>query len=179
MNDGKLDNILSRSAHSEHPKLVTQEEAQVAEHKRIVSGVEATERNQTTRDEMVALSEALSRTVGCSRLEAATLALRWTNAGVDTWPLLMGPLAPPSGPGEERYPEAASVLKAAWDLADYGFTLNDLIEAVGPDVVIRPKAYKNQLAKLLKHHGFFRKQIRRGETRPLAWFHPKRCGITE
>jgi hypothetical protein len=134
---------------------------------------------QTIREEMVSLSESLSGSIGCSRLEATALALQFAVRGMKEWPLLMGSLAPEALPGEDCYPEAPVVLRAAWDLADYGFTLDDLIAAVGPDMIIRPKAYKNQLSRLLKENGFFRKQIRRNDSRPLAWFHPKRCGIMD
>jgi hypothetical protein len=128
------------------------------------------------REEMTQLSESLALKLGCSRLEAATKALRWMTQGLEEWPGFMQSVLPTS-PHDDPYPEAPTVLRVAQDLGDYGFTLDDLIAAVGPEMVVRPKAYKNQLSRLLRDNGFFRKQIRRGGERPLAWFHPSRCGM--
>lgn len=128
------------------------------------------------KEEMTQLSESLAKKLGCSRLEAATKALRWAATGLEEWPGFMQSVLP-TFEQEDSYPEAAVVLRVAQDLGDYGFTLDDLIAAVGPEMIVRPKAYKNQLSRLLRDNGFFRKQIRRGGERPLAWFHPARCGI--
>ena len=128
------------------------------------------------KEEMTELSESLAHKLGCSRLEAATKALRWATQGLEEWPGFMQSVLPTLDQ-EDSYPEASTVLRVAQDLGDYGFTLDDLIAAVGPEMIVRPKAYKNQLSRLLRDNGFFRKQIRRAGERPLAWFHPSRCGI--
>ncbi len=170
----------------EHTPLETIEDATKRDFERIQQGAlqaeqEATEGTSLKR-KMAHLSEELARQVGCSRLEAATRALQLAVDGVWHWPLLMGDLADRNTAreiGAEEYPKPAAVLAVAWDLGDYGFTLDDLIGAVGPEMVVRPKAYKNQLSRLLRHHGFIRRQVRREGDRPLAWFHPKRCGIID
>ena len=149
---------------------------------RIQSGIEQDTLQSSWREELSLLSSQLGRALGVSRLEASVIALRFATSGIEDWPLLMGPLCP-EGIQEEvigfsEYPSAATVCKVAKDLGDYGFTLDMLIEAAGPDIVVRPKAYKNQLSRLLRHHGFFQKQVRQHGKRPLLWFHPDRCGIS-
>ena len=64
------------------------------------------------------------------------------------------------------------VIAAAKDMGDYGFTLDELIGAVGPQMVLFPRRYKNALSNLLREAGFSRRQIRREGPRPLVWFAP-------
>ena len=134
---------------------------------------------ETYREQMITYAERLGDKLGCSRLEATARALEWACNGISDWPAFMRPLISGTELADETYPEASTVLRVAWDLGDYGFTLDDLIEAVGPDMVVRPKAYKNQLSRLLRDNGFFRKQVRREGDRPLMWFHPQRSGVIE
>jgi len=80
----------------------------------------------------------------------------------------------------DPYPTAEEVLNAAWrmaeDLSPSGFTLEDLIEVVGPKFFDKPKGYKTQLGKLLRSEGFRSRQERRGPKRVLAWTHSNLCG---
>ena len=80
----------------------------------------------------------------------------------------------------DPYPTSEEVLTAAWrmaeDLAPSGFTLEDLIEVVGPKFFDKPKGYKTQLGKLLRTDGFESRQERRGPKRVLAWTHSNLCG---
>jgi hypothetical protein len=97
-----------------------------------------------------------------SRLEAVVAALRiivdFRMAAKDVYP---------------PYPPAETILRAAIAFDDWGFTLNELIEEVGPSVIIKPRRYKNALSDFLRAAGFTRRQIwRRGE-RPIAWFPPE------
>lgn len=134
----------------------------------------------TLKAQMSDLSSQVGRTLGVSRLEASILALHFLKDGLKEFPMLLGiEFARSSEPALSEYPSAATTLKVALDLGDYGFTLDDLIEAIGPDMIIRPKAYKNQLSRLLRSRGFFQKQVRKEGKRPLLWFHPTRCGISE
>ena len=134
------------------------------------------------KERLAVLADSLSTELGVSRLEVTTLALEYVAKGMKDWPLLMKSFSPgvaaPEGLDTSDYPSSATVLKVAMDLGDYGFTLDNLIEAVGPDMIIRPKAYKNQLSRLLQSHSFFQKQVRQEGKRPLLWFHPERCGIS-
>lgn len=152
------------------------------EHERIQEAMQDSSAQGDLKEKLSTLSSQLGRTLGVSRLEASVRALEYVLSGVEAWPLLMGPLCP-VGEREgillfSEYPSSATVCKVAMDLGDYGFTLDGLIEAAGPDIIVRPKAYKNQLSRLLRHHGFFRKQVRQQGKRLLLWFHPDRCGIS-
>jgi len=71
----------------------------------------------------------------------------------------------------EAYPDPIFVLEVAYTMCDVGFTLDDLIEATGPKMLISPRAYKIKLGKLLTTQGFFRRQLRRDGSRQLLWFH--------
>ena len=71
----------------------------------------------------------------------------------------------------EAYPDPMLVLEVAYTMCDIGFTLDDLIEATGPKMLICPRAYKIKLGKLLTTQGFFRRQLRRDGARQLLWFH--------
>ena len=75
------------------------------------------------------------------------------------------------GPEEVRVTPNA-VLERAHEMGDYGFTLEELISVVGPDVVYYPRRYKNELSRVLRGAGFTRKQVRRDGQRPLVWFAP-------
>ena len=131
----------------------------------------------TLQVQMSEVSSEVGRSLGVSRLEASLLALKFVQQGLKEFPLLLGSFAVDSTEKPlSSYPSISSVLKVAFDLGDYGFTLDDLIEAVGPDMIIRPKAYKNQLSRALRSKGFFQKQVRKEGKRPLLWFHPDRCG---
>ncbi len=163
----------------------TIEEARIRDLRLIQEGAKEAQEEEHSehsfREEMIELSQEVGGAIGCSRLEAAARALRFVSKGLDNWPMLMGDGTTVSTALEiedMNYPTADSVLRVAFDLGDYGFTLDDLIQCVGPELVVRPKAYKNQISRLLRENGFFRKQVRRGGDRPLAWFHPKRCGIS-
>lgn len=68
----------------------------------------------------------------------------------------------------------ADVLERAREMGDYGFTLEELISVIGPDVVYYPRRYKNELSRVLRGAGFIRKQVRRDGQRPLVWFGPGR-----
>jgi|TARA_R100001086_G_scaffold95663_1_gene47587 hypothetical protein len=134
------------------------------------------------QDQLSTLAADLAAKLGVSRLEVTVLALEYVDKGTKDWPLLMGSFSPsvpqPEGLDTSDYPSSATVLKVAMQMGDYGFSLDHLIDAVGPDMIIRPKAYKNQLSRLLQSHGFFQKQVRQEGKRPLLWFHPERCGIS-
>jgi len=152
------------------------------ERERIQEAIEESSTQFSLKEKLSTLSSQLGRTIGASRLEASVKALEYVLSGTKEWPLLMGPLCPEGEregiPLFSEYPSSATVCKVAMDLGDYGFTLDALIEAAGPDIIVRPKAYKNQLSRLLRHHGFFRKQVRQQGKRLLLWFHPDRCGIS-
>tara|TARA_R110002126_G_scaffold267440_1_gene410901 strand:- start:7 stop:462 length:456 start_codon:yes stop_codon:yes gene_type:complete len=71
----------------------------------------------------------------------------------------------------DSYPDPMIVLDVAYTMCDVGFTLDDLIEATGPRMLISPRSYKIKLGKLLTTQGFFRRQLRRDGARQLLWFH--------
>ena len=157
-------------------------EHDLREQERIQSGIEQETARGSQKDELFSLASRLGKALGTSRLEASVVALRFATQGIKDWPLLMGSICPEDVKkdviGFSEYPSAATICKVAKDLGDYGFTLDMLIEAAGPDIVVRPKAYKNQLSRLLRQYGFFQKQVRQHGKRPLLWFHPDRCGIS-
>lgn len=94
-----------------------------------------------------------------SRLEAAVNALRihvkFLEATQDALP---------------GYPPTEAILAYAKRFDEIGFTLDELIEGVGPAMIIRPKRYKNALSALLREYGFTRRQVYRDGDRPLVWF---------
>ncbi len=96
-----------------------------------------------------------------SRLDATVHALEFYTK------LLQGS----EGPEEIRV-TPTDVLERAVEMGDYGFTLEELISVVGPDVVYYPRRYKNELSRVLRGAGFTRKQVRRDGQRPLVWFAP-------
>tara|TARA_R110000824_G_scaffold82838_4_gene207706 strand:+ start:2807 stop:3265 length:459 start_codon:yes stop_codon:yes gene_type:complete len=69
--------------------------------------------------------------------------------------------------------DAGKLLRAARDMGDWGFTLDELIAAAGPELVMHPRSYKNSLSRFLRESGFTRKQVRRDGERPLVWFSPQ------
>ena len=67
---------------------------------------------------------------------------------------------------------AHRVIEVAQEMGGLGFTLDELIEVIGPEVVFYPRRYKNKLSGLLREAGFHRNQVRRNGKRPLVWFTP-------
>tara|TARA_Y100001938_G_C8092850_1_gene436164 strand:+ start:455 stop:823 length:369 start_codon:yes stop_codon:yes gene_type:complete len=114
------------------------------------------------KEELASLArevQALAKTP--SRLEATLRALRFYKSLLDS---SLGP--------EGAASEAHRVLEVAEDLGEYGFTLEELIGVIGPEVVYYPRRYKNELSRVLREAGYYRKQVRRNGARPLVWFTP-------
>ena len=118
--------------------------------------------NLSLKEELASLAgEVQDLSKSNSRLEATLRALR----------LYKGLLEASSGP-EGASPEAHQVLEIAQEMGEFGFTLDELIGAIGPEIVFYPRRYKNKLSSLLRDAGFHRNQVRRNGGRPLVWFAP-------
>lgn len=124
------------------------------------------------KDELSELAERAAALMPqpCSRLEATVNALRlflhgWDETYEGERPAFIG-----EEQGGVENPK--KVIRVARDMGDWGFTLDELIAVVGPEVIMHPRSYKNTLSKLLRSTGFSRKQVRREGHRPLVWFAP-------
>jgi len=123
------------------------------------------EKNMSTPDLKEELSdlakEVQELTQAPSRLHATLWALRLLR---DLHTVSSGPKGASSN--------AHRVIEVAQEMGGLGFTLDELIEVIGPEVVFYPRRYKNKLSGLLREAGFHRNQVRRNGKRPLVWFTP-------
>ena len=119
---------------------------------------------ETMREELGTLADSvkdLSRSE--SRLEATVKALAFYKEILES----------SKGP-EGTSTDVHRVLEIAHELGDYGFTLDELIRMVGPEMLYFPRRYKNKLSSILREAGFRRSQVRRNGARPLVWWSPEK-----
>jgi hypothetical protein len=114
------------------------------------------------REQIAALSQDLSLKMGLPPSEAIIFALK----------------AALSFPTPDEYNPAqtpALILGHAKKLCSEqgGFTLDELlVSAYGEQMLLEVHSLKILAAKILRAAGYQRKQIRRGDRRPLLWFKP-------
>jgi len=119
------------------------------------------------KEELAALADRASDLLGTptdgrpSRLAATVVALKSLVSVLESAEGAATPIPP------------LEVVRVATDLGDWGFTLDELIEALNPaGMILYPRRYKNSLSDMLRDAGFIRRQVRREGARPLVWFSP-------
>jgi hypothetical protein len=119
--------------------------------------------SETMKEKLGTLADEVKDLSNCeSRLEATVRAL-------SLYKDILESSKGPEGTGEDVH----RILEIAREMGDYGFTLDELIRMVGPEMLYFPRRYKNKLSSILREAGFRRTQVRRNGERPLVWWNPE------
>lgn len=120
--------------------------------------------SETMRDQLGTLAdEVKDLSQSESRLEATVRALTFYKQVLES-------SKGPAGASTDVH----RILEIAQEMGDHGFTLDELIRMVGPEMLYFPRRYKNKLSSILREAGFRRSQVRRNGERPLVWWSPER-----